>query len=393
MGYIFESEIISIIHTVRARTIGELDSIKLKDVLLADIHPAIKAYFRAEVEKQLLQERSKEIRSKRFPYGLPEIAGLQRQIDLLLVNHYQFDQKEFETLLDEAVHFEFNYLCRPQWTLQNFLFEGKRSVAVSDALKKFRYCVDYKYFGELFRKYIIDRGLAEISFEEFRTLIGKIDQEITATHNSAELANLLKPLLHFIEAGIPETRISETGPVLPLNAAVVFFEDKKQIDIQLELESRRDKEGVLEVSIHDLARIIAGVRLEPVPEPVPEAVNPATVLPGQKAVAPPNERPSVAQPLPEPQKSRPADRLRLLDVYSLFTPKEQKQIVRKVFRKDEVEFRNALDRLNPAPSWKEASLILDQIFRANNIDPSSQEAIQLTDKLFSRYDATGTENS
>lgn len=393
MGYIFESEIISIINTVRSHTIGESEMIKVKEVLLSEVHPAIKAYVKAEVEKMLQQERAREMRSKRFPYGLPEIAGLQRQIDLLLVNHYQFGQQDFETLLDEAVHFEFNYLCRPQWTLQNFLFENKRSIAVSDAVRKFKYCVDYTYFGELFRRYVIDRGLAEVSFEEFRTLIEKIDREIVASHTSAELGNLLKPLLQFIEAGIPETRISETGPVLPLNAAVVFFEDKKLADIQRELERRRDNEGVTEVSIRDLAALVAGVRLEPVTEPMSARESPTASMPEKREAAESIPKPKAASVLAESKKNPAREPLRLLDVYSLFTTKEQKLFVRKIFQKDEIGFRNALDRLNPAPSWKEASLILDQIFRANNIDPSSKEAIQLTDMLFSRYEATGTENS
>lgn len=388
MGYIFESEIISIINTVRTRTIGESDTMKVKDVLLSNVHPAIKAYVKAEVEKMLQEERAREMRSKRFPYGLPEIAGLQRQIDLLLVNHYQFGQQDFETLLDEAVHFEFNFLCRPQWTLQSFLFENKRSIAVSDAIRKFRYCVDYTYFGELFRRYVIDRGLAEVSYEEFRTLIEKIDKEIVASHSSAELGNLLKPLLQFIEAGIPETRISETGPVLPINAAVVFFEDKKLPDIQRELERRRDNESVTELSLRDLAAVVAGVRSEPVTEPVSARESPTASMPDREAAE------FVSKPKPAPaveSKKKPArEPLRLLDIYSLFTSKEQKMFVKKIFQKDEIGFRNALARLNPAQSWKEASLILDQIFRANNIDPSSKEAIQLTDKLFSRYDATGT---
>lgn len=114
MGFIFEAEISTIMNTVRARTIGEEDSVKLKEILAADVHPAIKAYFKAEVEKMLQQEREKETRSGRFPYGLPEVKGLQRQIDLLLIQHYEFDRQEFESILDESVHFQFNYLCRPR---------------------------------------------------------------------------------------------------------------------------------------------------------------------------------------------------------------------------------------------------------------------------------------
>jgi len=415
MGYIFESEIVTIMNTVRARTIGAEDAISLKEVLASDIHAAIKAYFKAEVERLLQQERAQELRSKRFPYGLPEVTGLQRQIDLLLVNHYEFDQQEFESLLDAAVHFEFNFLCRPQWTLLEFMFEGRRSVGVSEAIRKFKYCVEYNYFAEIFRKYVIDRGLAEMSYEEFRTLIEKIDLEIIERHSSRELARLLRPMVEFIEVGIPETPISEAGPELPINAAIVFFEDKKLFDIQKELERERDTQGRNDISLNDLARIVGVTRNDgavepepdvaadapgpetsadsPQPEPVPagESSVPSAEAAEQPAVKPPPERP--AKEASKRQRSKKKDLPSLIDVYSLFDVKEQKLFVRRLFQKDEVAFRNALDRLNPIGEWKDASFVLDEIFTANNVDPFSKEAIRLTEKLYERYAVLGQERT
>ena len=53
MGYIFEQEIEAIKNAVRARTIGEEETIRLRHVLGANIHPSVKAYCKAEVEKLL----------------------------------------------------------------------------------------------------------------------------------------------------------------------------------------------------------------------------------------------------------------------------------------------------------------------------------------------------
>ncbi len=389
MGFIFEAEIVTIMNTVRARTIGEEDSIRLKEVLAAEIHPAIKAYFKAEVEKLLQQERQKESRSKRFTYGLPEVSGLQRQIDLLLVNHYEFVRDEFESLLDAAVHFEFNFLCRPQWTLQEFMFENRRSVGVSEATRKFKYCVEYTYFSEIFTRYVIDRGLAEMNYEEFKTLIAKIDREVVDRHSTRELVRLLRPMLEFIEIGMPETVATEAGPVLPINAAVVFFEDKGIDDVRSLLEKERDTEGRQVISLAELESMIVQERGEVLPpeEPKPEPPEKKSVVRSEPPVVAQStarepvavEEPVVAQLSVEPQ----AD---LEDVYSLFTVKDQKLFVRKLFKKDEVEFRNALDRLNPIKSWKEASFVVDQIFTEQDVDPFSKEAILLTEKLFSRYE-------
>lgn len=389
MGFIFDSEIIAIMNTVRARTIGEEDDVKMKSILSADIHPAIKAYFKAEVEKLLQQERQKEVRSARFPYGLPEVKGLQRQVDLLLIHHYEFGKEEFESILDESVHFQFNFLCRPRWTLQEFLFENRRTAGVAEILRKLRYCVEYRYLGEVFKRYVTDRGLAEVGYEEFRSLIEKIDAEVVASHTSGELAQVLKPLVEFIELGIPETRVSETGPVLPINAAVVFFEDKKMDEIRIALENARDKKGVAEVSIADLANLIREARGE---EPA-EAETKVGTPPPAAVVTPKVERIENIPPAgktgegptngEKARKEKP--RSDITDIYSLFNLKEQKLFVKKLFQKDEVEFRNALDRINATATWKQASLVLDEVFSSQNVDPFSKEAVLFTDKIFARY--------
>lgn len=391
MGFIFEAEIITIMNTVRARTIGESDAIRLKEVLAAGIHPAIKAYFKAEVEKLLQQERLKEARSKRFSYGLPEVSGLQRQIDLLLVNRYEFGREEFESLLDEAVHFEFNFLCRPQWTLQEFMFENRRAVGVSEATRKFRYCVEYTYFSEIFTRYVIDRGLAEMNYEEFKALIAKIDREIVDRHSTRELVRLLRPLLEFIEIGMPETLGSDTGPVLPINAAIVFFEDKSVDDVRKELETERDNEGRQVISLGDLEIVIARARKEEVPVPLQPKSKPkekkGPIRSEPPVVTPPAAQEPVAVVEPIVVQKSVEHELELEDVYSLFTVKDQKLFVKKLFKKEEVEFRNALERLNPIRTWKEASFVVDQIFTEQDVDPFSKEAILLTEKLFSRYES------
>ncbi|GJQ21545.1 MAG: hypothetical protein HBSIN02_19000 [Bacteroidia bacterium] len=398
MGFIFESEISTIMNTVRARTIGEEDGVKLKAILAADVHPAIKAYFRAEVEKLLQQEREKEVRSGRFPYGLPEVKGLQRQIDLLLIHHYEFDRREFESILDESVHFQFNYLCRPRWTLQEFLFESRRSAPVSVVLRKLKYCVEYRYLVEIFKRYVSDRGLAEIGYEEFRLVIERIDHEVVGTHNAGELARLLRPLVEFIDMGIPETRVSETGPLLPVNAAIVFFEDKKIEDIRKRLEVERDQNGIREVSLTDLARIIRQVRGEPEPsaEEIPDHANLRPVEVQHEPVVQAEEQADPFKGVKKgigPSAERPADKVvqsaSVADLYELFSLKEQKLFVRKLFMKDEVEFRKALDGLNPLATWEEASLALDRLYSSRNVDPFSKVAVLFTEKIFSRYSDPG----
>ena len=414
MGYIFESEIETIMNTVRARTIGEADTITLRAILRSDIHPAIKAYFKSEVEKQLIDARRQEVRSKNFPYALPEIVSLQRQIDVILVHQYQFDQTEFEVLLDQSVHFHFNYLCRPQWTLLNFMFEDRRRITTSEVLRKVRYCADFRYFPRVLQRYIGDKGLAEIEYTEFKSLLKKIDDVILERHSAEDLATLTRPLIKFLEMGLPNTHFALGEPTLPINAAIVFFEDKYMNELKEKLEEERDQNGVDHVTVDQLAKLITK-HLGPMPgtpEEWPETETAEEESGGRdlaeaqasegKAADDSQGETAMLEEITDPlldsasqeeaeestavSSHRPNKLLpELPEVHALFDESDIKVFTKRIFRKDSVEFRNALDRLNTATTWLEASLLLDQIFMENNVDPFSKEAIRFTNKVYSRY--------
>jgi hypothetical protein len=401
MGYIFESEIATIINTVRGRTIGEDESIKLRDILRADIHPAIKAYFKAEVEKILQDERLLEVRSKKLPYGLPEVASLQHQIDIVLVNNYNFGRQEFEALLDASVHFQFNFLCRPQWTLLNFIFGNQRKVSTSDIERKLRYCVDYTYLSDLIKRYVVERGLAEVTYEEFKTLLEKIDREVVAQHSSIELARMTRALFSFIDDGKQITLDDFDKPKLSINAAIVFFEDKHLDDIKKRLEHERDVNRVQDVTISELATLIEKVRTgneeakieASIQDFLPELtrreekttqLDNIVVSMAQEEVSPDEAAPDNARVEPSPRvqgqsQSVPAD------LYEEISPSDRKLFVRKLFHRQEEEFRSALDELSKCNSWQEASHFLDRLFVANKVDPFSKEAVRFTDHVYSRY--------
>ncbi len=413
MGYIFESEIELIMTAVRARTIGEAESIRLKDILGANLHPAVKAYFRARVQQMLQQERQTEVRSKKFPYSLPEVVRLQEQIDLLLVHNYVFGQHDFALMLDHAIHFQFNFLCRPQWTLLNFIFENQRRRPTSDIRRKFRYCVDYSYYADIIKRYIDDRGLAELTYEEFTELLQKIDNEIVSRHSSVELALMTRPILRFIASADLTPGQEQTEPRIPINAAIVFFEDKKLNEIKERLELERDRNELADLSLRELANFIEKVSTKnedavvefpddrpPQPEVKPEEIQaPESATPeAPKAPKGPikifsdfeeDEAFVVAEPDPpvtlEPSDSDPVPPGGLVNLHSLFSPSEEKTFIKKVFQKDELMFRESLDQLNRMTEWKEASTYLQQVFMTNDVDPFSEVGILFTDKVQRRF--------
>jgi len=417
MGYIFEAEIESIIHAVRVKTIGEEDDVFLKKILSANIHPAIKAYFQAEVEKILAHERGLEYRSKKFPYSLAEVKSLEEQIDLLLIQKYHFGLQEFESLLDESVHFHFNYLCRPQWTLLNFIVGDQRRVASSTIEKRLKYCIDYIYFPELLRRFIVDHGLVEVTYEEFKSLIEKIDHEVVAQHSSFELAHMTRALFDFVESGKMVPQVEFEQQTLPINAAIVFFDDKHLTDICVRLEFERDHNRVIQITADRLADIIEIVRVgnedataRPAALPVgaqddiqqvsSEAADQRTSDfiddetsqerdTGTVAQAAENSGALKIPPIifgEDDEKyleSMPsAKRKEILD---LLSEEDHHLIVKKLFLNDEPAFQGAMTEISLLRTWDNVAQYLDTLYLANEVDPFSTEAVLLTDKLFTHF--------
>jgi hypothetical protein len=412
MGYIFEAEIESIIHAVRVKTIGEEDDVFLKKILSANIHPAIKAYFKAEVEKTLSQERGLEYRSKKFPYSLAEVKSLEEQIDLLLVQKYHFSVQEFESLLDESVHFQFNYLCRPQWTLLNFIVGDQRRVASSTIEKRLKYCIDYTYFPELIKRFIDDHGLVEVTYEEFKSLIEKIDHEVVAQHSSFELAHMTRALFDFVESGKMVPQVEFEQQTLPINAAIVFFEDKHLTDIRVRLEFERDHNRIIQITADRLADIIEIVRVgnedataHPITLPV---VIPGDVQqennqvadgadgysvqePETITVAPSTENPVLPKTPPiifgeDDEKylaSMPS--IKRKEILDLFPDEKHSLLVKKLFTNDEPAFQGAITEISLFGTWEEVAQYLDTLYLANEVDPFSAEAVLFTDKLFAHF--------
>jgi hypothetical protein len=419
MGYIFEAEIESIIHAVHIKTIGEDDGIVLKKILSANIHPAVKAYFKAVVEKTLLQERGSEYRSKKFSYSLPEVRSLEEQIDLLLVQNYHFSLQEFESFLDESVHFQFNYLCRPQWTLLNFVVGEQRRVSSEIIEKRLKYCVDYTYFPELIKRYISDHGLAEVTYEEFKSLIEKIDHEVVSQHSSLELAHMTRALFDFVESGkmVPQVEFEQQS--LPINAAIVFFEDKNIPDICKRLESERDRNRVLQITVDRLADIIEVVRTGNEDATAPLSVPPAmqTDINDESSELTSTTFIETAEPVQETiddtqtaEKSIQAKTPLLVfgendekylastpsakqkEILDLFSDEDFALIVRKLFANDEPAFRGSITEISLLRTWEQVAQYLDKLYMANQTDPFSAEAVGFTDKLYAHFHSSIANN-
>ena len=167
------------------RTIGRREAITLKEVVTADLPKNVKVYLRSEVIRWLRSDLMQSDRFGRVNMNAPGISQLTTAFLRSLADGYHFNRTEFLAILADAVEFVQNYLCRPQWALHNLVFESEDTVALEDLLLSLQYTSDYSYFPRLIEGVLRQWNVREVSAEDFRLLVARIDRQIVKQHSPA----------------------------------------------------------------------------------------------------------------------------------------------------------------------------------------------------------------
>lgn len=376
----FEKETEQLISATRQSTIADAKSVSLRTIFESKIPTNVKVFFRAEVEHFLDEDRTKDLRYSKFNCDVPEIQMLQEQIEALLIHNFIFTRTDFETTLDKCVHFLFNFLCRPQWTLASFLFEASATVSAQQILKKLRYCRDYVYLPDILRRYVQQRNIGEMTVEEGKALIEKIDDEVVRNHSSVELAQMTQPLFDFV-AYARSHDLNAANQTIPTRALMYFFEDKKMVSLHERFSREREANNVREMSFSQLANIIEKVRTGNeyacVFNDEAEHVTAFDDLSLESPALSTGIEESVSSfpKISEPPKPLPPP----------FSLEEERSIVKYVFHQNEEQFHTAVKEALASQSWDDAALTIDHFFLMNDVEPFTKEAILFTDRLQNRF--------
>lgn len=292
-----EHETDSIIAILSGRTIGGRDTILLREILGADVPRGIKTYIQAETVRLLESELFSAPKFARVDRDSPGVRRHGRAFIVSMAADYSFPRAEYLPLLENAVHFLENYLCRPQWTIENFVFEAGGRIKTEDVVSKLDCTVDYAYFRTLIQKVLQRRGTRDVSAEEFRAILVRIDDQIVKQHNARELALLAKPIFDFL-------LLRDTPPdiAIPLKPILVFFEDKKMNILRDYIESICRIRQRTEITLDELTTLVEDLYLgQGPPDAEVSAGSPAAAafpaVPGEPA-----------QPVeaPHPEEEEPA---------------------------------------------------------------------------------------
>ncbi len=222
-------------------TINGRDAVKLNEIVAAELPRGVKSFMTSQVMTLVEADLRKS----------PLLAQITKGVVRSLAMESVLSRDEFLKLTEDTVHFLENYLCRPQWTLNNVMFEKSQTIAADEIMRKLELAVEYSYFRILIERHVLRNGVATIAAEEFKALVGKIDQEVVGKHTARELALLAKPIYDFLLFG----NASMDLPV-PLSAILLFFEDKGMTKEKNHIERMYKVRSRTQISMNELIGIL-----------------------------------------------------------------------------------------------------------------------------------------
>jgi hypothetical protein len=76
---------------------------------------------------------------------------------------------------------------------------------------------------------------------------------------------------------------------------------------------------------------------------------------------------------------------KLRNVESLISAREKERVVKKIFHKDEEDYKRIITLLNNMTNWTLAFRLIKWVFLERRVDPFSRDASKFTNLIYLRY--------
>jgi hypothetical protein len=413
----FEKEISSYAFNISKRYTGE--RIALGSLLIdVELPDSFKKFAEAEVEGMIDEEGLVDSRTGRLNWTNPQVQALFKEIRHVLKNYFEFSKEEFLELAEKASKFIFNYVIRPRWTLEKFLFKGETEIDKLSIEKAARFFNDYLYYPREIAEYLEFHKKSTLDIATWKKLHAKIDEHLLSMLPSS-LDNLTASLFKMFQFAAGDEKV-------PTDAVILFFRDKSATEILDRVEFAKEINNIQSLNLPDLEMILHATSKEvsqkidllpsveeppidfrtferqTVTMPLMSETNQKLKIPVEVGMnSSQNDSHSEEnsdlkasehflseqgqqldqQLLSEPEKKKEETS----SVRTHLTAKQESRIIKKIFGGSKSGYHIAIYKLDASPNWKSASKIVEGIFIDNGIDPFSKYSVVFTEAVSAKF--------
>ena len=252
----FEREISNLKRNLSAKVDLAQRFIYLKDILeINDLHWAYKAYFNAEIDWLIYREQLSREEHLNFDFSSLDFVEIFEKFDPLLKQYARYERKDFINAINSAIKTRLNFLIRPRTALKWFIFRGEPTRSIFEIKLRLNYFADYSYLREGFLAWLEERNLNDdndlLSILEFEKALEQIDNDSVFDLNPEQFAELLSPLFDLFSEASEEGELT-----IPVEALILFFDDKQVLPVVAELEKVLDNNEKFFFDKNDLIEFI-----------------------------------------------------------------------------------------------------------------------------------------
>jgi len=226
------------------------------ELLPLGIHPAILQYISAEIEYRVYEDRQTLLKHSMFDYSGAEISKHFKKITDVIKSEKRFSTDFLSKVILHATSFNLNYLIRPNWSLKKLIFDTSESTSAAEIMQILNYAYYYKHIIKVIRRYFDRKKLITLDKEEFSELLLKIDQVSLESYGNDIIDYALKSMVSFFNIG------SMNQKNIPIQAIVVFLQEKKLTSHLEVLQNRLGDEAKSKIDGNDLRKILLNVPIE-----------------------------------------------------------------------------------------------------------------------------------
>lgn len=226
------------------------------ELLPLGIHPAILQYISAEIEYRVYEDKQTLLKHSMFDYSGAEISKHFKKITDVIKSEKRFSTDFLSKVILHATSFNLNYLIRPNWSLKKLIFDTSESTSAAEIMQILNYAYYYKHIIKVIRRYFDRKKLITLDKEEFSELLLKIDQVSLESYGNDIIDYALKSMASFFNIG------SMNQKNIPIQAIVVFLQEKKLTSHLEVLQNRLGDEAKSKIDGNDLRKILLNVPIE-----------------------------------------------------------------------------------------------------------------------------------
>ncbi|MFA7289565.1 MAG: hypothetical protein WC055_11870 [Melioribacteraceae bacterium] len=214
------------------------------------IHPAILHYISAEIDFLIFDDRQKLLKNSVFDYSGENINSLFIKINDEIKKSKRFSLDYISKLILRSISFTINFLVRPKWTLNKFIFDDYDHKTAVEVKQILNYIYYYKYLNKILIAYIDTKKLLSINSTEFAQITNKIERLGIETYLSVIINDALKAMGEFFNIGeIQKNKVPIT--------AFKYFLSEKELAVHInKIDENFSKEESSKVSIPELKKIL-----------------------------------------------------------------------------------------------------------------------------------------